>query len=69
MLRKITVRFDAQADLLEVRFSDAAGYEQQTSHHSVLQRVDACGEVIGFKITGVSRLDGDRPLEAELKGY
>jgi uncharacterized protein YuzE len=66
MVRKIKVLFDARADCLEVRFSDAAGYEQQTAHEALLQRVDARGEVIGFKVVGVSGLDRDHPLEAEL---
>ena len=51
---KIKVWFDAEADFLEVRFSDAAGYEKETKHDAVMERVDKDGQVIGFSIIGVS---------------
>ena len=60
------VWFDAEADFLEVRFSDAAGYVKETGHDAVMQRVDAQGRVIGFSILGVSRYRKDKPLEADL---
>jgi uncharacterized protein YuzE len=63
---KIKVWFDAEADFLEVRFSDAAGFEKETAHDAVMERVDAQGNVIGFSILGVSRFGKDKPLEAEL---
>lgn len=63
---KIKVWFDAEADFLEVRFSDAAGYEKETNHDSVMERVDAEGQVIGFSILGVSKFNRDKPLEADL---
>ena len=66
MADKIKVWFDADADFLEVRFSDAAGYVKETSHHAVMERVDAQGHVIGFSIMGVSKFKVDKPLEAEL---
>jgi len=66
MAKKIKIWFDAEADFLEVRFSDAAGYEKQSAHDAVLERVDAQGNVIGFSIMGVSRFSKERPLEAEL---
>jgi hypothetical protein len=40
---KIKVWFDAEADFLEVRFSDAAGYERKPRHDAVMERVDAQG--------------------------
>ena len=43
MAEKIKVWFDAKADFLEVRFSDAAGYEKETAHDAVMERVDAQG--------------------------
>src|ERR1035441_163373 len=49
MADKIKVWFDAEADFLEVRFSDAAGYEKETKHDAVMERVDAAGHVIGFR--------------------
>ncbi|MDA1050935.1 MAG: DUF2283 domain-containing protein [Planctomycetota bacterium] len=66
MADRIKVWFDAEADFLEVRFSDAAGYEKETAHDAVMERVDAQGHVIGFSILGVSRFKKDKPLEADL---
>jgi hypothetical protein len=66
MADKVKVWFDAEADFLEVRFSDAAGYEKETQHDAVMERVDTAGRVIGFSILGVSRFRKDKPLEADL---
>ena len=66
MADKIKVWFDAEADFLEVRFSDAAGYEKATRHDAVMERVDSEGHVIGFSILGVSRFKKGNPLEADL---
>jgi uncharacterized protein YuzE len=62
---KVKVWFDAEADFLEVRFSDAAGYERQTKHDAFMERVDETGRVIGFSILGVSRFKKDKPLETD----
>jgi uncharacterized protein YuzE len=66
MAEKVKVWFDAEADFLEVRFSDVAGYERETKHDAVMERVDQQGNVIGFSILGVSRFKKDKPLEADL---
>jgi hypothetical protein len=66
MADKIKVWFDAEGDFLEVRFSDAAGYEKETKNDSVMERVDALGHVIGFSIMGVSKFKKGNPLEADL---
>jgi len=66
MADRIRLWFDAEADFLEVRFSDAAGYEKETAHDAVMERLDAQGNVIGFSILGVSRFRKEKPLEAEL---
>jgi uncharacterized protein YuzE len=66
MADKIRVWFDAEADFLEVRFSDAAGYEKETQHDAVMERLDSQGHVIGFSVMGVSRFKKDKPLEADL---
>lgn len=63
---KVKVWFDAEADFLAVRFSDAAGYEKETQHDAVMERVDAQGRVIGFSVLGVSRFKKEKPLEADL---
>ena len=66
MAEKVKVWFDAEGDYLEVRFSDAPGYEKETAHDAVMERVDEQGRVIGFSILGVSRLTREKPLEADL---
>ena len=66
MANKLKVWFDPEAYFLEVRFSDAAGYEKETNHDAVMERVDAEGHVIGFSIMGVSQFSKDKPLEADL---
>jgi uncharacterized protein YuzE len=66
MADKVTVWFDAEADFLEVRFSNAVGYEKETQNDAVMERVDALGHVIGFSIMGVSRFKKNKPLEADL---
>lgn len=66
MANKVKVWFDAEADFLEVRFSDAAGYEKETSNDALMERVDADGHVIGFSVMGVSRFRKSSPLVADL---
>ncbi len=67
MAERVTIWFDADADFLEVRFSDAAGYERATDHDAVMERVDTKGHIIGFSILGVSRFRKDKLLQANLK--
>ena len=66
MADKVKVWFDAEADFLEVRFSGVAGYEKETNHDAVMERVDAQGHVVGFSIMGVSKFRKENPLEADL---
>ena len=66
MADKVKIWFDAEADFLEVRFSDAAGCEKETKHDAVMERVDAQGQVIGFSVMGVSKFKKGAPLEADL---
>jgi uncharacterized protein YuzE len=66
MAEKVKIWFDADADFLEVRFSDVAGHMQATNHDAVMERVDMGGQVIGFSVMGVSRFKKEKPLEAEL---
>jgi uncharacterized protein YuzE len=66
MADKVKVWFDAEADYLEVSFSDAAGYMKETKHDALMERVDAKGHIIGFSVTGVSYFKKHKPLEAEL---
>jgi hypothetical protein len=66
MADKVKVWFDAEADYLEVRFSEDAGHMVATNHDAVMERVDKAGQVIGFSILGVSRFKKDKPLQADL---
>ena len=66
MAEKVKVWFDAEADYLEVQFTDAAGFMKETKHDAVMERVDAHGKILGFSILGVSRFTKDKPLDAEL---
>ena len=66
MADKLKVWFDAEAYFLEVRFSEAPGYEKETNNDAVMERVDAEGRVIGFSIMGVSQFKKEKPLEADL---
>jgi hypothetical protein len=66
MADKIKVWFDAEADYLEVRFSEDIGYMRETSNDAVMERVDEKGRILGFSILGVSRFKTKKPLEASL---
>ena len=66
MADKVKVWFDAEADYLEVRFSDGIGVMKETGNDAVMERVDERGQVIGFSIMQVSRLAKQKPLEADL---
>jgi len=66
MAEKVKVWFAAEADYLEVRFSDGIGLMKETGNDAVMERVDTEGRVIGFSVLGVSRFNKDKPLVAEL---
>lgn len=66
MAGKVRVWFDADADYLEVRFSDAAGYKKATANDAVMERIDIEGHLLGFSILGVSRFKKNNPLQADL---
>lgn len=68
-MAKTTVKvwFDAEADFLEVLFSDAPGIMRQTGDDAVMEPVDEKGRLLGFTIQNVSRLAQEhRPLLAHL---
>ena len=66
MAEKVRVWFDAEADFLEVRFSDKAGFMRATKNDALMERVDEQGNILGFSILQVSRLSKLKPLVAEL---
>jgi len=66
MAQQVKVWFDAEADFLEVRFSDKAGFMRETKNDAVMERVDDAGNLLGFSIMQVSRLAKGGPLVADL---
>ena len=66
MAQTIKVWFDKEGDFLEVLFSDEPGYLRETDHDAVMERVSDQGEVLGFTVMDVSKLDKDHPLVAQL---
>ncbi len=65
MEKTVKVGFDAEADFLEVCFSDAPALTLETDDEAVMKRVDASGKLLGFSILGVSKRAGQKhPLEA-----
>lgn len=66
MAQTVKVWFDQEGDFLEVRFSEKAGFMRETDHDAVMERVDEQGQVLGFTVMAVSKLDRDHPLVAQL---
>lgn len=66
MAKTVTDWFDREGDFLEVRFSDRPGFFRETDHDALMERVDEHGEILGFTVMAVSKLDKDHPLVAQL---
>jgi uncharacterized protein YuzE len=66
MEKGIKIYFDKEADYLEILFETAEGIFQETENDSVMKKVDGDGNLIGFYILNVSKLDGN-PLSLFLK--
>ena len=66
MAKTVKVWFDKEGDFIEVRFSEKPGYMRETDQDAVMERVSDDGEVLGFTIMAVSKLDKDHPLVAQL---
>ena len=67
MAQTIKVWYDPEGDFLEVLFSNKPGYMRETDNDAVMERVDERGNVLGFSILRVSRIEKQKPLVAELK--
>lgn len=68
MAQDIKVWFDREGDFLEVLFSKEAGYMRETDNDAVMERVNEQGQILGFSILNVSRIEKHKPLEAQLEG-
>jgi len=62
----VKIYFDQEGDYLEVTFSDQPGYMRETENEAIMSRVDQNGNLLGFSVLGVSKLENDKPLIAEL---
>ena len=66
MAANLKIWFDKEGDFLEVVFSDQLGYMEETENDAVMKRVDDKGNVLGFSVLGVSQLQKESPLVANL---
>ncbi|MEM1280111.1 MAG: DUF2283 domain-containing protein [Cyanobacteria bacterium P01_H01_bin.152] len=66
MAQSVKIWFDPEADFLEVRFSDAAGFMRETDNDAIMERVDEQGNILGFSVINVSHLSTKKPLYAQL---
>lgn len=66
MASTVKVWFDKEGDYLEVLFSDKPGYMRETDNDAIMERVDEEGNLLGFSVLGVSCLESDKPIVAEL---
>jgi hypothetical protein len=66
MAQHVKIWYDREGDFLEVLFSEAPGIMRETDNDAIMERVDACGNLLGFSVMNVSTLDKDAPLTADL---
>ncbi|MBF0520077.1 MAG: DUF2283 domain-containing protein [Nitrospirae bacterium] len=67
MAEEIKVWYEKEGDYLEVIFKQEAGYFKETDNDTVMEKVDNEGNVIGFSILKVSKLNNEKPLSIGLK--
>jgi hypothetical protein len=66
MEKEIKIWFDKEGDYLEVVFEKKAGYFRETEADAVMEKVDNEGNIIGFSILQVSKIN-NLPLSFSLK--
>jgi uncharacterized protein YuzE len=66
MGEEVIVRYDREADYLEVLFDRKEGYFRETDNDAVMEKVDDQGNVIGFSILKVSAISQREPLSVSL---
>ena len=64
--RKVNVWYDREGDFLEVVWEDAKGDFVDSADGQAYVKVDADGNVLGFQVLGLSRID--RFLDLQLEG-
>ena len=68
MGKEIEIWYDREGDYLEVIFEKKAGYFRETENDAVMEKVDEAGNIIGFSISKISSMKGQKPLSVSLKG-
>ncbi len=66
MDKEIKIWYDKEADYLEVIFEKKEGYFKETNNDAVMEKVDNKGNILGFSILKVSKLN-KIPLSVSLK--
>ena len=61
----IKVWYDPEGDFLEVIFKKKSGYLRETSNDQVMKRVDRRGNILGFSIMNVSKIQ-KKPIDMAL---
>lgn len=57
--------YDPEGDYLEVIFEQKEGYFRETESDQVMEKVDQEGNILGFSVLSVSKLQ-KKPLEVAL---
>jgi uncharacterized protein YuzE len=66
MEKDVRIWYDPEGDYLEVMFSDEKGFMTPTEHDAIMEMVDEKGNILGFSIMAVSKLQKQSPLHAHL---
>ncbi len=66
MGKGLKIYFDKEADFLEILFEIKEGIFQETDNDSIMKKIDSHGNIIGFSIQNISKLDSN-PLSFFLK--
>ena len=63
----VKVWYDPEGDFLEVIFDQKAGFFRETTNDQVMEKVDQKGNILGFSVLKVSKLNRKRkPIEVAL---
>ena len=57
MDKRVNIWYDPVGDMLEVHWGTVPGYYTATAHDQVEAHVDSAGDIQGFLVFGVSKLD------------
>ncbi|MEO6939832.1 MAG: DUF2283 domain-containing protein [Candidatus Kapaibacterium sp.] len=69
MAKNVSVRYDQESDTLTVSFDNAGALatKLKTDNDAILKWVDREGDVVGFQITDVSKLNQTGPISTSLR--